>query len=153
MPAEASPAGAGPAAGTEVARYLAAAREVNVEALLETLSAEPELVSPLSGRMVFRGRRDLRVLLAVVYGSLRRVRWHERVYDGDRCVVVGESLVGGVRRHDVTVFELDGAGKIRRIRPFIRPWFALSVDALVIGPRMALHPGIIWRALRPARAS
>jgi hypothetical protein len=136
-----------------VDRYLAAARSNDIDALVETLADDPELVSPLSGRMVFRGREDLHVLLGVVYGSLRDASWQAPVRDGDRCVVLGESRVGLAHRYDVTVFELADDGRIQRIRPFVRPWLALTVDALVVGPRMALHLGVVWRSLRKPRAS
>lgn len=135
-----------------VDRYLAAARSNDIDALVETLADDPELVSPLSGRMVFRGREDLRALLRVVYGSLRGATWREPVRDGNRCVVLGESRVGPARRYDATVFELADDGRIQRIRPFVRPWLALTVDALVVGPKMALHLGVVWRSLRKPRA-
>jgi SnoaL-like domain len=136
-----------------VDRYLAAAQSNDIDALVETLADDPELVSPLSGRMVFGGREDLRVLLRVVYGSLRGVRWQAPVRDGNRCVVLGESWVGPAHRYDVTVFELADDGRIQRIRPFVRPWLALTIDALVVGPKMALHLGVVWRALRKPRAN
>jgi hypothetical protein len=142
-----------PSAAGTIDRYLAAARANDIDALLETLADDPELVSPLSARMVFRGRDDLRVLLCIVYGSLRGVSWQEPVRDGNRCVVLGESRVGPAHRYDVTVFELAEDGRIQRIRPFVRPWLALSVDALVVGPKMALHLGVVWRALRKPRAN
>jgi hypothetical protein len=103
--------------------------------------------------MVFRGREDLRVLLRVVYGSLRGVTWQAPIRDGNRCVVLGESRVGPAHRHDVTLFELAVDGRIQRIRPFVRPWLGLTVDALVVGPKMALHLGVVWRALRTPRAT
>jgi hypothetical protein len=52
------------------------------------------------------------------------------------------------------VFELDPDGRIRRIRPHLRPWLASTWFALAIGVKVARHPGVIWRALRrPERAS
>jgi SnoaL-like domain len=131
-----------------VDRYLHAAETGDMAALAETLSDDAELVSPLSGRMVFRGREELRVLLGVVYGSLRDMRWHERIRENERAVVLGESRVGLARRYDATVFELDADGRIRRIRPFIRPWLGLTIDALVVGPKMIRHLPIVLRALR-----
>jgi SnoaL-like domain len=140
-------------ATSAVERYLAAALSKNIDALVETLADDPELISPLSGRMVFRGREDLRVLLRVVYGSLRDASWQAPVRDGNRCVALGESRVGPAHRYDVTVFELAEDGRIQRIRPFVRPWLALTVDALVVGPKMALHLGVVWRSLRKPRAN
>jgi hypothetical protein len=142
-----------PSALGMVDRYLAAAQSNDIDVLVETLADDPELVSPLSGRMVFRGREDLRVLLRVVYGSLRGVSWQTPIRDGNRCVVLGESRVGPARRHDVTVFELADDGRIQRIRPFVRPWLGLTVDALVVGPKMAPHLGIVWRSLRAPRTN
>lgn len=136
-----------------VDRYLAAAQANDIDALVETLADDPELLSPLSGRMVFRGREDLRVLLRVVYGSLRGASWQAPIRDGNRCVVLGESRVGLAHRYDVTVFELAEDGRIQRIRPFVRPWLALTIDALVVGPKMALHLGVVWRSLRKPRAN
>lgn len=140
-------------AASAIERYLAAAQSNDIDTLLETLADDPELISPLSGRMVFRGRDDLRVLLRVVYGSLRGARWQKPMRAGDRCIVLGESRVGPAHRYDVTVFELADDGRIQRIRPFVRPWFALSVDALIVGPKMAPHLGVVWRSLRKPRAS
>jgi hypothetical protein len=142
-----------PSALGMVDRYLAAAQSNDIDVLVETLADDPELVSPLSGRMVFRGREDLRVLLRVVYGSLRGVSWQTPIRDGNRCVVLGESRVGPARRHDVTVFELADDGRIQRIRPFVRPWLGLTVDALVVGPKMAPHLGVVWRSLRAPRSN
>ena len=142
---------ADPSTPDAVDRYLAAAQSNDIDSLVETLADDAELVSPLSGRMVFRGREDLRVLLRVVYGSLRGTTWQAPVRDGNRCVVLGESRVGPAHRYDVTVFELADDGRIQRIMPFVRPWFALSVDALVVGPKMVLHLGVVWRSLRTPR--
>jgi hypothetical protein len=47
------------------------------------------------------------------------------------------------------VFELDDDGRIARIRPHLRPWLALTVLALRLGPTIARRPGVVWRALRP----
>jgi hypothetical protein len=46
------------------------------------------------------------------------------------------------------VLELAADGQIQRIRPHLRPWLALTVFALVIGPKVAAHPDVVWRALR-----
>lgn len=131
-----------------VERYLEAAKSGDIDALAETLTEDAELVSPVSAKMVFRGSAELRVLLGVVYSSLRGLKWHEQIYDGSRAVVLGESRVGCVRRHDITLFEMAPDGRIQRIRPYIRPLLALTVDALVVGPRLIPHAPVVWRALR-----
>lgn len=131
-----------------VARYRAASEANDIDAMMRTLALDAELVSPLSGRMVFRGREDLRVLLSAVYGSLRDLRWHDEVGDTATRVVIGEGRIGPLRLGDAMVFELAEDGLIRRIRPHLRPWLALTLFALALGPKVARHPGVVLRALR-----
>ena len=128
-------------------RYRAASEANDIDALMGTLADDVELASPISGRLVFRGRDDLRVLLDAVYGSLRGLRWTERVGDGASQVLVGEARVGPFQMTDAMVFDLAADGKIRRIRPHLRPWLALTVLALILGPKVGRHPGVVRRAL------
>jgi hypothetical protein len=131
-----------------VTRYRAASEANDIEALVELLEPDAELISPLSGRMVFRGGDDLSVLLTAVYGSLTGWRWHEEV-GGDRLrIVMGDGRIGPFKLGDAMLFELSSDGKIKRIRPHLRPWLGLTAFALIVGPRLARHPGVILRALR-----
>jgi SnoaL-like domain len=131
-----------------IARYRAASEANDIDALMETLAPDPELVSPLSGRMVFRGRDDVRALLTAVYGSLRDWRWREELGDDARRLVIGEGRVGPFKLTDAMVYDLDEQGRITRVRPHLRPWLGLTGFALLVGPRLARHPGVVWRALR-----
>jgi hypothetical protein len=134
-----------------VARYRVASETNDIDGLMSTLSPEVELLSPLSGRMLFRGHADIRILAGAVYGSLRGLRWREEIGEGNVRVLVGEGRVGPARIGDAMVFELGEDGLIHRIRPHLRPWLGLTVFALVVGPKMAGHPGVIWRALTARR--
>jgi hypothetical protein len=131
-----------------VQRYRSASEANDIEALVQTLAPDVELVSPISGRMVFRGREDLRILLAAVYGTIKALHWSEEVGDGSMRVVTGDAAVGPVRIGDAMVLELAEDGSIRRIRPYLRPWLALTLLALKLGPKVARHPAVIVRALR-----
>lgn len=125
------------------------ASEANdLDALMETIAPDAELVSPLSARMVFRGHDDLRVLLGAVYSTLRDLRWGEDVGDGDTRVLIADCKVGPLRMTDAMALELAEDGRIRRIRPHLRPWLATTLFALLLGPRVGRHPGIFRRALR-----
>ena len=134
-----------------VARYRAATEGGDVDGFMETLAPDVEVVSPISGRMVFRGHDDVRVLLSAVYGSLADLRWTNTVGDGESRVAVGEARILGVRMTDAMVFELGPDGRICRIGPHLRPWLALTLFALVLGPKVARHPALIRRALAAAR--
>lgn len=133
-----------------VARYRAASEAGDIGEIMEALAPDAELVSPISGRMVFRGHDDLRVLLTAVYGSMTGLRWREEVGGASTRVLVGDATVGPLRITDAMVFDLAGDGQIRRIRPHLRPWLALTLLALRLGPKIGRHPGVIRRALRRA---
>jgi len=116
--------------------------------IMDTLAPDVELVSPLSGRMVFRGHDDLRVLLTAVYASMMGLRWREEVGDSAVRVVMGDASVGPLKLGDAMVLELAEDGRIRRIRPHLRPWLAVTLLALRLGPKVGRHPGLVRRALR-----
>jgi hypothetical protein len=133
-----------------VARFRAASEQNDIDMLMATLAEDAELISPLSGHMVFRGRDDLRVLLGAVYGTVTKLRWHRELAGGEVRVVIGECRIGPLRLGDAMILELDTDGRIRRISPHLRPWLALTLFALMLGPKLARHPGVLVRALRTA---
>jgi hypothetical protein len=117
---------------------------------MDTLTPDVELVSPISGRMVFRGEDDLRVLLTAAYGNMTGLRWREDVGDSTMRVVIGDAMVGPVKLADAMVLELAEDGRIQRIRPHLRPWLALTFLALKLGLMLGRHPGLVRRAVRRA---
>jgi hypothetical protein len=131
-----------------VQRFRQASQANDVAGMTETLAHDAELVSPLSGHMVFRGARDLELLLTAVYGSFTQLRWTEEFGDRSRRLVLGEARIGPLRLGDAMVIELDDQGQIRRIRPHLRPWLAVTVFAIKLGPKVLRNPGVVWRALR-----
>jgi SnoaL-like domain len=139
-----------PGVESAIAGYLRASEANDLDALMEAMAPDAELVSPLSGRMTFRGHDDLRVLLGAVYATLSDLRWGDQIGDGPARVVIGDCRVGPLRLSDAMAFDLAEDGRIRRIRPHLRPWLATSLFALLLGPQIARHPGIVARALRPA---
>jgi SnoaL-like domain len=72
-----------------VAAFCEAAVVNDVDGMVATLAPDVELVSPLSGHTVFRGREDLRVLLDAVFGSLRGVHWQDFVGAGSTRAIRG----------------------------------------------------------------
>jgi hypothetical protein len=131
-----------------VATFLEATRTNDVNRIVSTLAPDAELLSPLSGRMVFRGRDDLRVLLGAVYGGLSNLVWREVIGEGATRVAVSDARIAGVTITDAMVLELDDTGLIARIRPHLKPWLAITLFALLLGPKLARHPGVLRRALR-----
>jgi hypothetical protein len=134
-----------------LSRYCAATEAGDVDGFMATMAPDIEVVSPISGRMVFRGEDDVRFLLGAVYGTLNSLRWLRTVGGGEDRVAVGEARILGVGMTDAMVFELAPDGRIRRIGPHLRPWLALTLFALVLGPKVARRPGVVWRALSGKR--
>jgi hypothetical protein len=134
-----------------VQRYLSCSEAGDIEGIMGSLTADVEVVSPISGRMVFRGRDDVEILLSAVYGTLKGLQWTRTIGEGEHRVVLGDARLGPVRMTDAMVFELAPDGRICRIGPHLRPWLALTLFALVLGPKVARHPGVVWRALRGPR--
>lgn len=133
-----------------VARFRAGSEANDIDSLMATVAPDVELISPISGRMVFRGGDDLRVVLTAIYSSLTAVRWRNEVGDSTVRVVTGDALVGPVSLSDAMVLELDEEGRIQRIRPHLRPWLALTLLAIKLTPKLGRHPGVLRRALRRA---
>ena len=131
-----------------VGTFLEATRTNDVDGIVSTLAPDAELRSPLFASMVFRGRDDLRVLLGAVYGGLSDLVWREVVGEGTTRVAVSDARIAGLTITDAMVFELDDDGLIVRIRPHLRPWLGITVFALLLGPKIARHPGVLRRALR-----
>lgn len=131
-----------------VAVFCEATRARDIDGIVSALAPDAELLSPLSGRMVFRGRDDLRVLLGAVYGGLSNLTWREVIGEGTTRVAVSDAGIAGVTITDAMVLELDDGGLIVRIRPHLRPWLAITLFALLLGPKIARHPGVLLRALR-----
>ena len=129
-------------------RYCRASEANDIASLSATLSPRVEFVSPLSGRMVFRGAEDVTVLATQVYGAIRGLRWSEQFGQGDRRVVIGGGQVGPFKMTDAMAFELDADGRISRIRPHLRPWLAITWLALRLGPKLLPHARVVARALR-----
>lgn len=118
-----------------------------MQALAATFASDIELPSPLFGALTFRGSDDVKAVLSAVYGLLGAVTWEPPIGSGTR-VAVAHTKFAGIRIDDAMLFELDAEGRISRIRPHLRPLFATIVFALLLGPRVALRPGVVLRALR-----
>jgi hypothetical protein len=131
-----------------ISRYRRATEAGDVNEAMALLSPDAELISPVSGRLVFRGERDLRLLFGAVYGSLRELTWVEEVSDGRTALLRGEARVGPFRLGDAMVLELDGEGRIRRIRPHFRPWLGLTAFALIVAAKLLRYPDLLARAAR-----
>ncbi|MGW4126378.1 nuclear transport factor 2 family protein [Nocardia sp. NPDC004711] len=133
-----------------IARFCAATTTGDVDAVIGTLAADAELVSPLAGHAVFRGHDDLRVVFSILLPALTGFTWYHVVRGDSTAVAVAEARVLGVRIGDAMMIEQDTDGRIRRLTPHVRPWLGLTLLAVVLGPKLVRHPAVVRRAFAHA---
>ncbi|WP_309231814.1 nuclear transport factor 2 family protein [Nocardia sp. SYP-A9097] len=131
-----------------IAQFCAATAAADVDAVLETLAVDAELVSPLAARAVFRGHDDLRVLFSALLPALADFTWQHRVSDAGTTVAVSQARVLGVRLGDAMLIEQNADGRIQRLTPHLRPWLGSTMLAVVLGPKLIRHPAVLRRAVR-----
>lgn len=131
-----------------ILRFRAVTEAGDVDGLMPLIHPDADLVSPIFGRLVIRGQRDLGTLFRAVYSSVD-IAWKDQVADERLALLRGETRIAGVRVDDAMVLELGPDGLIHRIRPHLRPWLGLTAFALIVGSKLARHPGFFVRALRP----
>lgn len=131
-----------------VTRFRKATEAGDIDTMMSTLAPDAELISPVSGRLVFRGRDDLRILLSAAYGSLANLRWTDEIGTGPRRVLLAAATIGPFHLTEALVLDLADDGRIRRLTPHLRPWLPLTLLAIKLGPRLARHPGVLRRAGR-----
>ncbi|MFI9404555.1 nuclear transport factor 2 family protein [Nocardia sp. NPDC052316] len=135
-----------------VDRFRAATIARDFDAVTATLTPDATLISPLSGRLVFRGADDLRILLTAAYGGVSGLRWTQQIGDGAHRVLLAEAALGPFRFTEALVLELADDGRIRTLKPHLRPWLTLTALAIWLAPGLLKHPGVLRRAMRGASA-
>jgi SnoaL-like domain len=131
-----------------VASYCAASEAGDMAALEATFAPDVDLPSPLLGSFVFKGASDVGFVLRAVYGLIRNVRWDEPIGTGEKRLAIAHARVAGLAIDDAMYFELAEDGRIRSIRPHLRPLLATLVFTLLMGPRVIRRPGVVARAVR-----
>jgi hypothetical protein len=140
-------------AANAVEHYRSASQANDIDMIMESLSRDVEVASPIVGRMLFRGQRDVRILFSAVYSLATDLEWHRELVAEQTHVLVGELNVGPFRLSDAMVLDVDDDGHICRVTPHLRPWLGLTVFAICLGTRLIMTPSVLWRAIvskRPA---
>jgi len=134
--------------GDVISRFRATTEAGDVEGFMALIEPNAELVSPISGRLVIRGERDLRTLFTAVYGSIKGLSWVDQITEGQLTLLRGEARIGPAKLDDAMVLELGADGRIHRIRPHFRPLLGSTLFALIVGAKLISHPGLLIRATR-----
>src|SRR4051812_49781190 len=137
--------------GDVISRFRTATEAGDVDAFMGLIHPEAKLVSPIFGRFVIRGERDLRTLFTAVYGSVNGLSWIDMIADERLALLRGEARIGPTRLDDAMVLELGPDGLIRTIRPHFRPLLGIATFVLIVGAKVGRHPGLFLRAARGPR--
>jgi hypothetical protein len=99
--------------------------------------------SPLTDRLTFNGREQIRVLLEVILEVFDGLRYTDELRAGDRAVLVAEARVAGSEIELVDHIQLDESGKIRELTVFFRPLpgTAAAMGAIGAGLGKRTSPG------------
>ncbi|MHA3024304.1 nuclear transport factor 2 family protein [Mycobacterium sp. BMJ-28] len=138
------------AARDVVSRFLAAVAAGDTDAVIDTMAPDAQMITPLSGRAVIRGHSDLRVVFDALLPALAaNLQWRSRFgpNGAGATIAIADTRLAGVRVHDAMLIEQDGDGRIRRVTPHVRPLLGLFASALILGPKLIRHPGVLRRAL------
>lgn len=111
-------------------RFRRAMETHDLDGLLSTLSPDVTFHSPITSRVVFRGRAELRELMEVHFAVVRDVRYRD-----DELVYTAT-----VRRQSVEIvnrLKTDDAGLVCDITAYVRPLPGLTALAAALGPPLA----------------
>ena len=115
------------------------ARDLNE--VVAAFAADAVFRSPLTGRLVFRGRDQIGAVTKVVLDAFEDFRYTGELRDGDRAVLLARARIGGEDIEMVDSLRLDPEGKIREMTVFFRPLPASAVALRVIGAGLARRKG------------
>jgi hypothetical protein len=113
--------------------FRAAMEARDLTAATEAFAPNAVCRSPLTDRLAFTGREQIRTLMEVVLEVFEGLRYTDELRAGDRAVLVAEARVAGSELELVDHIYLDESGKIRELTVFLRPLPATAAAMGAIG--------------------
>jgi hypothetical protein len=127
--------------------FPAAVEAHDIAGITNALAPDAVLVSPITSRVTFKGRDEIGKLMSSVLEILHDFRVAEDFGSGDMRAVVWNARVGNQPVEGVDVLRLDGNGKVREIRLFVRPLPGLAALAAALAPQVASRRSRLRAAL------
>lgn len=125
------------------ARYRSAGEAHDIDGVLDTLAADVVLRSPISGRVSFRGRDEVRGLLDSVFATITDIRYFADIGDDRTRALFYRGNVDGQPVEEAARIELNADGQISEITLFFRPLPGLAALTAALVPRLAIKRGRI----------
>jgi hypothetical protein len=124
------------------------------------LAAEDVVVhGPVTSRMAFRGREELRELFAVVMANVDAIRYVEDVGDDHLRILTLEGRRGRAHYEEAVLMRVRDDGLISELRIYVRPLPATVAMAAAFAPALArrrhgrVRARMLWLLLLPVRAT
>ena len=129
-------------AETTVHPFHAALVARDVPAMVETMTPDVVLRSPITSRLRFEGREQVSELIQlVVFDSFDEVRFTDELASGDSVALVFQARIGSQEIEGVDVLRLAEDGRVREFTVFIRPLPGLALTTQAIGTRLGARRG------------
>jgi hypothetical protein len=133
-------------ASRTTAAWRAAGERGDVEAADRCLAPGIELISPLTASFRFRGRDQVRDVLAAAFGVISDIRYHTEVGDAATRALFYRGRCGQEQFEEAQLVRLDPDGLIIELTLFGRPLPGVTAVMAEIGPALLRRQG------RPGRA-
>lgn len=105
----------------------------DLTAVVDAFSADAVIHSPLTGRLTFRGREQIRATMQVILEVFDELHYTDELRDGDSAMLLASARVDGTDIDILDHMRLDQSGKIRELTVFFRPMPAIAVAMRLIG--------------------
>jgi hypothetical protein len=112
------------------------------------------LKSPITDRIEFRGRAEMRELMEAVFATIQDIRYYEELGDERSRALFYRARIGRQPLEEATLVRLDEAGKIKEFTIWFRPMPGLTRLTAGLAPRLAgrrsrRNGAIVSAATRP----
>lgn len=129
-----------------VERYHAALEARKYDDIVDTMTDDVQLHSPITGRTPIRGKRDLRLVTGIVLDAIDDLTSTVHPLGADTVVVLFSGSVRGVPIQGVDVLRLAEDGRIADVTVYIRPLLGLITLMSAVGGDVARANGRPWVA-------
>lgn len=123
-----------------VERFREAGKIRDIDLAMTACADDVVLHSPLTDRVTFRGRAEVRRLFEVVYVRFGELRYSGAIGSGRDWALFGSATVGGQRIEETMRLTLDD-GLIAEVTLYIRPLPGLTAVMAALGPPLARRYG------------
>jgi SnoaL-like domain len=129
------------AASATTRRFREAAQAGDVEGLLATVAEDVVLHSPITDRVVIRGRAELRELMQEVFATIQNIHYFADVGDARTRALFDRAQVGEQALEQAVRVSLNEHHQIEEITIFFRPLPGLVSLTAGLAPRLARKRG------------